>query len=166
MNNGACCIHNHFCIYHANDCSHEKFLEGGMEMIDKETYKKELMRMFASFRKDNNRFSYCLCRAEQCNDCPLSDCCHMHGTVRPYDVFEVIEKVEKWSKEHPQEKYKVSKLEYSILEAYMDLSNCGSVKMLDFPVFNRLHELGYFKGATTDTYTRDYFENCEVKEDV
>ena len=28
MNNGACCIHNHFCIYHATDCSHEKFLGG------------------------------------------------------------------------------------------------------------------------------------------
>ena len=28
MNDGTCCIHNRFCIRHADDCSHEQFLGG------------------------------------------------------------------------------------------------------------------------------------------
>jgi len=28
MNDGTCCIHNHFCIHHADDCCHEQFLGG------------------------------------------------------------------------------------------------------------------------------------------
>lgn len=83
-------------------------------MIDKETYKKELTRMFASFRNDNARFEYCFCKCEQCDKCPLLDCCHKHGTVRPYDVFEVIEKVEKWSKEHQPKK--LTRFEFEMLK--------------------------------------------------
>lgn len=133
-------------------------------MIDKETYKKEIVRMFASFRNDNNRFSYCLCRAEQCNDCPLLDCCHMHGTVRPYDVFEVIEKVEKWSKEHPQKKYKVSRMEYDILQIVINFGSSVDT-FNDFCTLSGLLEKGYFDGATGDMYISDYYNNCEVEED-
>ena len=130
-------------------------------MLDKDTYKRELVRMWDSIR--NEYIGRDTCKGVLCQQCRFRDLKNCSSIA---NAFEAIEIVEKWSKEHPQKKYKVSKLEYSILEAYMDLSNCGSVKMLDFPVFNRLHELGYFKGATTDTYTRDYFENCEVKKDV
>lgn len=130
-------------------------------MIDKETYKKEIVRMFASFRNDNNRFSYCLCRAEQCNDCPLLDCCHMHGTVRPYDVFEVIEAVERWSKEHPPKKYKVSKLEYDIMRAVIDYS-CEEEAFKDVDILYELLVNGYFLGATRDMAINYYFDNCEV----
>ena len=135
-------------------------------MLDKDTYKRELVRMWDSVREGHKGEPTCggvVCD----NRCPLYVKNELGNRIcwSSADCFEVIKAVEKWSKEHPQKKYKVSKLEYSILEAYMDLSNCGSVKMLDFPVFNRLHELGYFKEATTDTYTRDYFENCEVEKE-
>lgn len=127
-------------------------------MMTKEEYEKEVVRMWDSLRTDSENKGYYGCADVSCRKCPL----HGIRCSKPINAFKMIDVVEKWSKEHPQKKYRVSKLEYSILEAYMDLSDCGSVKMLDFPVFNRLHELGYFKGATTDTYTRDYFENCEV----
>ena len=129
-------------------------------MIDKETYKKELMRMFASFRGDSAKFEYCFCRCEQCDNCPLLDCCHMHGTVRPYDVFEVIEKVEKWSKEH--QKFTVSKLEYDILKSYIE--SLEGVYFVDHEPLMRLLERGYFKGATSKTKLVEYYNNCEVDE--
>lgn len=133
-------------------------------MIDKETYKKEIIRMFASFRHDKAKFEYCLCSCEQCDDCPLLDCCHMHGTVRPYDVFEVIEKVEKWSKEHPKQKYKVSQFEFDFLEE--NLKCVDGAYYLKFSEIRQLEGLlkkGYFKGATREMKVKDYFDNCKVE---
>lgn len=139
-------------------------------MINKETYKKELVRMWDSVR--TNSKGELTCSGVKCEDCPLYyvSVCHSYSSVNAYEVYEkaikCINYVERWSKEHPPKKYKVSKLEYSILEAYTDLFDCGGVKMLDFPVFDRLHEIGYFKGATNDMCIKDYFNNCEVKKDV
>ena len=131
-------------------------------MIDKETYKKELMRMFASFRGDSAKFEYCFCRYEQCDECPLLDCCHMHGMVRPYDVFEVIEKVEKWSKEHQPKKYQVSRMEYDILQEVYSIH--GNFRMYQNEIINNLREKGYFKGSYEDTEIEDYLKSCEVDE--
>ena len=134
-------------------------------MIDKETYEREITRMFDSVRT-NSKGEH-TCSGVKCEDCPLYYVgrCHSSGAVNAYDVYEEVIKcidyVEKWSKEHP-EKHKVSKLEYDILDAYTNLFDFGGVKMLNFSLFDRLHEIGYFKGVTKDMYIKDYFDNCEV----
>jgi len=131
-------------------------------MIDKEEYKKELIRMFASFRHDKAKFEYCFCSCEQCDNCPLLDCCHMHGTVRPYDVFEVIEKVEKWSKDHPKPRYKISQMEYDVLESIVKTIISGLYFFECDSLLMSLLEKGYFDGATPGTNVKEYFKNCEV----
>lgn len=132
-------------------------------MLDEETYKKELVRMWDSLRE------YCKgydnCAGVICEECPLHEtgCGNPTKRVQMIDMFKIINVVEKWSKEHPQ-KHKVSKLEYDILDAYTNLFDFGGVKMLNFSLFDRLHEIGYFKGVTKDMYIKDYFSNCEVEE--
>lgn len=64
-------------------------------MLTKEKYQKELVRMWDSLRIDifKGRTS---CDGVRCDKCPLKGCC------RTIDSFETIDRVEKWSKEHPQ----------------------------------------------------------------
>lgn len=104
-------------------------------MMDKETYKKELMRMFAWVRDDDtyNMKECCNFTGKNCNECPIRQYCfvfnpHARGMTRPYDAFEVIETVEKWSKEHPQ-KHKVSKWEDEKPTLIQDvLRNCEVIE--------------------------------------
>ena len=126
-------------------------------MLDEETYEKELVRMWDSLRTDSENKGYYGCADVICKKCPL----YHIGCREPMNTFKIIDAVEKWSKEHPQ-KHKVSKLEYDILDAYTNLFDFGGVKMLNFSLFDRLHEIGYFKGVTKDMYIKDYFKNCEV----
>lgn len=135
-------------------------------MIDKETYKKELMRMYAWVRDDDtyNMKECCNFTGKNCNECPIRQYCfvfnpHARGMTRPYDAFEVIETVEKWSKEHPQ-KHKISKLEYDILK-------CRKGRDVDYcfywdSLLLALLEKGYFKGANKDMKLKTYLDNCEV----
>lgn len=129
----------------------------GNKMLDEETYRKEIVRMWDTIRTDEHAGERS-CKGVRCGDCPLytkNDICNN------IDAFEFIKVIEEWSKEHPQ-KHKVSKLEYDILDAYTNLFDFGDVKMLNFSLFDRLHEIGYFKGVTKDMYIKDYFNNCEV----
>ena len=134
-------------------------------MINKETYEREITRMFDSVRT-NSKGEH-TCSGVKCKDCPFYSVgvCHSYGAANAYNVYEeaikCIDYVERWSKEHP-EKHKVSKLEYDILDACTNLFDFGDIKMLNFSMFDRLHEIGYFKGVTKDMYIRDYFNNCEV----
>lgn len=125
--------------------------------MDKEEYKRELIRMWDSVRGDNLKGGKD-CNGIKCEDCQFDSIPLCNKGI---SAFEMIEAVEKWSKEHPQ-KHKVSKLEYDILDAYTNLFDFGDVKMLNFSLFDRLHEIGYFKGVTKDMYIKDYFNNCEV----
>ena len=72
-------------------------------MIDKETYKKELVRMWDSIR-DEHKGEYS-CYGVDCEFCQLGRRCDRIFS------FEMIEAIEKWSKEHPQKKFKISKME-------------------------------------------------------
>lgn len=130
-------------------------------MLDEETYRKEIVRMWDSLRTDEHAGERS-CKGVRCGDCLLytkNDICKSN-----INAFEFIKVIEEWSKEHPQ-KHKVSKLEYDILDAYTNLFDFGGVKMLNFSLFDRLHEIGYFKGVTKDMYIKDYFNNCEVEKD-
>ena len=62
-------------------------------MIDKETYKRELIRMWDSVRTKGKGEKNCFWA--NCYKCQLFKCC---GDV--FNAYEAIEAVEKWSKEH------------------------------------------------------------------
>ena len=127
-------------------------------MIDKETYEKEIIRMWDSLRDDY--IGYNTCRGVMCKMCPLHDilvddirCGNAIYTVKMINI------VEKWSKEHPQ-KHKISQLEYDMLqEAY---SIYGNFRMYQDELINNLREKGYFKGSNEGTDIEHYLKNCEV----
>lgn len=76
-------------------------------MIDKETYKKELVRMWDSLRTENKGGNSCY--GVECNER-----CAFYGDERSsklicYDDYcinavEMVEAIEKWSKEHKEVK--------------------------------------------------------------
>ena len=126
-------------------------------MLDKDTYKRELVRMWDSVR-DEHKGEYS-CLGVDCEFCQLGRRCDRIFS------FEMIEAVEKWSKNHQPKKYKVSRMEYDILQTVI---NSGSTidTFNDFCTLSGLLEKGYFEGATGSMYISDYYNNCEVKEDV
>lgn len=63
-------------------------------MIDKETFKREYIRMMDSVRTGFHSGEF-NCRDVYCGDCPLD------GLCRTQEAFEIIEAVEQWAKEHP-----------------------------------------------------------------
>ena len=136
-------------------------------MIDKETYKREIVRMWDSIRDDKYKGYYdydsaiCECSGVRCcEECALYgvDC----GSST--NAFEMIEAVEKWSKEHPQKKHKVSRAEYDILRTAIDF--CSEDDTFDdYDLLHGLLENGYFNGAGGRMFIRYYFNNCEVVED-
>lgn len=122
--------------------------------MDKEEYKKEIVRMWDSIR-DKHKGEYS-CYGVDCDSCPLGRKCDRIFSI------EIIEAVEKWSKEH-QQKHKVSQLELNILqEAY---SIHGNFRMYQDELINNLREKGYFKGSYEDTEIEYYLKNCEVIDD-
>lgn len=128
-------------------------------MLNKETYKKELIRMWDSLRTDCQGLNNCNC--VNCEKCPLSELdkgCHYIS-----NDFERIEIVERWSKEHPK-KYKVSKLEYDILEENLKwVKGAYYLKFYDIMQLVGLLKKGYFNGATREMDVKYYFDNCEVE---
>ena len=126
-------------------------------MITKEEYKKEIVRMFNSLRDD---------RLKEDDDCSGVQCCEecaLYGVDcgSSTNAFEMIEAVEKWAKENPQ-KYKVSRVEYDILEPF---TNRGyACCFFEYDLLMSLLKKGYFKGADEKMNIEYYFYNCEVEE--
>lgn len=125
-------------------------------MIDKETYEKELVRMWDSLRDDDYK-GETDCFRVKCKECPLYSFCNGIAGEDIYSTFDIIETVEKWSKEHLQKKYKISQLEYDILKYFT--SNYAF--KWDGLLISLIKE-GYFKGATKDMKIKDYLKDCEV----
>ena len=67
-------------------------------MIDKETYKREFIRMMDSIRVEEKTKGKPNCAGMSCDECPLNGTCE---GINAYLAFELIECVEKWTKEHP-----------------------------------------------------------------
>ena len=67
-------------------------------MMTKEEYQKTLIRMWDSIRAGFSKGKP-NCNSIRCSDCPMSKAC----TDGPLGVYDVIEFVEKWAKEHPIE---------------------------------------------------------------
>ena len=129
-------------------------------MMNKETYKREIVRMWDSLRSEHKGEERC--EGVLCEDCPLHylSC----GGSKSINAYEMIETVEKWSKEHPQKKFKVSKLEYDIMRAAIDYSS-EEEAFKDVDILYELLINGYFQGATRDMTINYYFDNCEVEYD-
>lgn len=126
-------------------------------MMDERTYKKEIVRMWDGIRDDEYKGIESCSGVNDCDECPLYNI----KCGESFNAFEFIEAIEKWSNEHPPKKYKISQLEYDILEAK------GTNVRFGFYVDIRyLLSKGYFKGATSDMLINDYLENCEVIEGV
>lgn len=64
-------------------------------MMDKETYKKELIRMWDSLRTEY--IGRDTCKGVLCKQCRFSDLKNCSSIV---NAFEAIEIVERWSREH------------------------------------------------------------------
>ena len=127
--------------------------------MDKEEYKRELIRMWDMQRGDEYKGKN-ICDGVFCEDCPLSEINNdgRDGCMDPMHVFEIIKIVDEWSKENPPKKYKLSRLEYDILKIYSDYY------FYDVESLMLLLKKGYFKGATSKTNISNYLNNCEVKE--
>ena len=67
-------------------------------MISKEEYKKTLIRMWDGVRGDDFKGAD-TCHGVNCAGCPMKSIC----VARVENVYELIEFVEKWGKEHPIE---------------------------------------------------------------
>lgn len=131
-------------------------------MMNKEEYKKELVRMWDSLRTTNKGEHSC--DGVNCKDCPLNP--HLcKTTIDVFDVYDFVEVVEKWSNEN-QQKNKVSQLEYDILKSYLDYKNHMTVDIADYffedGLLLSLLKKGYFKGATKEMLIKDYLNDCEV----
>jgi hypothetical protein len=69
-------------------------------MLNKEEYKKTLVRMWDSVR-DNNYKGKNDCSGVECNVCPVTSMCGYRGCSYVHNAYDLIELVEKWAKEHP-----------------------------------------------------------------
>lgn len=130
-------------------------------MLDEETYRKEIVRMWDTLR-DYEKMGEYSCKGVLCNKCPLFGKDNMCGNN--INAFEFIKVVEKWSNEHPPKKYKVSKLEYDIMRAAIDYSS-EEEAFKDVDILYELLINGYFSGAKSNDKIIDFFKNCEVEED-
>lgn len=123
-------------------------------MMDKETYKRELIRMWDSIR-DGHKGEYS-CYGVDCEFCPLGRRCDRIFS------FEMIEAVEKWAKENPPKKFKVSRMEYDMLQIYAINHISNNDTFNDFCTLRGLLDKGYFEGATGSMHIGEYYINCEV----
>lgn len=78
---------------------------------------------------------------------------------------EIDDIVEKWSKEHLPKKFKVSQLEYDILESIIKTIGSGFYFFECDSLLMDLVKKGYFEGATWGMDIKEYFDNCEVQEE-
>lgn len=138
-------------------------------MIDKETYKKELLRMWDSLRIDYIGRNSCI--GVNCKECPLHENGNHCAGIK--SAFEAIATVEKWSKEHPEKKYKLSEIENEVLTSeFKHLRQSLTLREMAFgnytftfgasPLLSKLINLGYYKGANLDTLIDDYSSKSEV----
>ena len=69
-------------------------------MMTKEEYKKTLIRMWDSARREGHTKGEYNCNDVECEKCPIDSMCGS-GVVNMMNAHEIIEFVERWTKEHP-----------------------------------------------------------------
>lgn len=141
-------------------------------MMDKKTYLEELSRYFNSVRNKNYNDEFedqpptdsTDCIGIECTNCIFNTEDGRECIFKMEYIFDVFDKLEKWSKENPP-KHKVSKMEYDVIKLFF--LNYYSIKnnyttFSDFPFLKRLIDLGHFENADYTTDIEDYLNNCEV----
>lgn len=68
-------------------------------MINKEKYKRELVRIWDTLRDDEYKGIESCSGVNDCDKCPLYNI----GCGESSKAFEMIKAIEKWSSEHPKE---------------------------------------------------------------
>ena len=126
-------------------------------MMDERTYKKEIVRMWDTMRDDKYKGIESCSGVNDCGGCPLNNI----KCGESFNAFEMIKAVEKWSREHQQKKYKVSELEYYLLE--LCVFNHMNVLFGTSSIICYLLRRGYFKGANENMLISDYFEKCVIE---
>lgn len=126
-------------------------------MMNKEEYKKELVRMWDSLRTDSENKGYYGCADVSCKKCPL----HGIRCSKPINAFKMIEIVEKWAKENPPKQFKISNIEYEFLRMFI-YPSYENARFKEFNLIRTLRRRGYFNGSTEDMKIKDYLDNCEV----
>lgn len=131
--------------------------------MTKEEYKRELIRMW-DMQRGYDYKGKDICDGVFCEDCPLSEINNdeRDGCMEPMKVFEIIKIVERWSKENPPKKFKVSKMEYDMLQIYAINHISNNDTFNDFCTLRGLLDKGYFEGATGSMHIGEYYINCEV----
>ena len=138
-------------------------------MIDKEKYKRELVRMWDTLRDDKYKGIESCSGVNDCGGCPLNNI----KCGESSKAFEMIEAVEKWSREHPEKKYKISRIENEVLTSefkHLRQSLTLKEKVFDNYTFafsasrllSKLLKLGYYEGANLDTSIDDYLSKSVV----
>lgn len=133
-------------------------------MINEETYKRELSRYFNSIRDDvykDEIEGFADCAGVSCRKCMFKK----YETCETEYTLDIIESLEKWLNEHPQKKYKVSQVEYDILKSFKESNLYSKFYFTSSLVTRNLLKLGYFEGADEYMKIKDYFDNCEVKDE-
>jgi len=139
-------------------------------VIDKDTYEKELLRMWDSLRTEYVGRDSCI--GVKCEKCPLHENGN-HCGAGIKSAFEAIATVEKWSKEHPEKKYELSEIENEVLiSEFKHLRQSLTLREMVFdnytfafgasPLLSKLIKLGYYKGANLDTLIEDYSSKSVV----
>lgn len=126
-------------------------------MMNKEEYKKELVRLWDSLRTKYIGLNYC--EGVSCKYCPLGG---FEGCNHALDSLDIYETVERWSNEH--KKHKLSEFENDILFTALD-HGTGDEKFSDYDLLMKLLKEGYYHGAKPSDKISDYIENCEVPGD-
>ena len=125
-------------------------------MLSKDEFKRELVRMWDSIRDDNSPHKgYDNCKGVDCKECPVYSHCKSVKAV--YDAFEMIEKVEQWSKEHPVITNRDKFREVFGVNLYQTKYDCGG---FDCPVTVKCEECE-IKGF----WNREYKEPKESEEE-
>lgn len=132
-------------------------------MLDEKMYKKEIVRMWDTLRGDEYKGKN-ICDGVFCEDCPLSGINNdgRDGCMEPMKVFEIIKIVDRWSKENQPKKFKVSRMEYDMLQIYAINHISNNDTFNDFCTLRGLLDKGYFEGATGSMHIGEYYINCEV----
>ena len=141
-------------------------------MLDKDTYKKELVRMWDSLRDDKYK-GRIKCDGVKCDNCALYHDDINYSRCYIINSFEAIEAIEKWSREHPEKKYKISRIEHEVLiseNKYLRQSLRWKERVFDNYTFafsasnllSKLLKFGYYKGAKLDTSIDDYLSKSVV----
>lgn len=154
--------------------------------MTKRCIKKGLVRMWDSMRNSCFKGKE-TCLGVKCEECPLYQFADCSLSINLLDIYNIVEK---WSKEYPLKKYKISKLEYDILKYISDNKTCTYITRDEngfLCLFNEKPEknAGYWKGFglividvfdelfqfvkwkdEEPTSIKDVLDNCEVKEDV